>query len=120
MHRCPESKEEGEKASDDDVDGVQDLLNELGLREMKVREVLLGWRRLGKKGEADRPLLLIFRTKVDRDRLLDRAPRLSRNSKEFYRNISIIPDLTQRQRKMEQDMFKEAEQRNLERTEEQK
>ena len=63
-----------------------------------------------------RPLLLIFKTRFDRDMLLDRAPRLSRHSEEEFRNISIFADLTQKQRKMEQDMFKKAENLNRERS----
>ena len=69
-----------EVAQDDDGQGIQGLFNELGLLDMRARNVLLGWRRLGqKKDDQCRPLLLIFKTKADRDRLLDRAPRLSKN-----------------------------------------
>ena len=120
LHRCRESKEEGEQAKEDDRIGTQDLFDKLGLQDMKVTEVLLGWRRLGKKGDADRPLLLIFKTKADRERLLERAPRLARNPEQLYRDISIIPDLTPTQRRMEHDMFKEAERANLARTADQR
>ena len=91
-----------------------------GLMDMDPRDVLLGWRRLGKKdGEALRPLRLVFRAKSDRDKLLDRAPRLSRNPEEYYKNISIFPDLTFKQRKMEKQLFEQAEQNNLTRSDEQ-
>ena len=122
LHRCIESPREvgEEQAKADDLAGTQTLFNELGLREMKAEEVLIGWRRLGKAGEnIDRPLLLIFRTKEDRAKLLNRAPRLSRNSDETFKNISIVPDLTPKQRQMEKEMFKQAERNNLARTEDQ-
>ena len=92
---------------------------QLGLGDINVDRALLGWRRLGRKEEGkSRPLLLIFKHREDRDRLLDRAPRLSKNNDEYYRNISIVPDLTMKQRKMEQEMFKKAEQQNLGRSRE--
>ena len=122
MHRCPESSDaDAEQAKRDDLDGIQDLFNELGLRDMRAKDVLMGWRRLGKKeGDNDRSLLVIFKAKADRDRLLDRAPRLSRNPADFYKNINIVPDLTLKQRNMEKEMFKNAEQNNLQRNTEQK
>ena len=56
------------------MDGIQDLFNELGMRDMLAKDVLIGWRRLGKKNnDENRPLLPIFKMKVDRDRFLDRA-----------------------------------------------
>ena len=112
MHSCPESMATVEEtAKGDDLEGIKDLFVQLGLRDINAGEALLGWRRLGKKEETrSRPLLLIFKYREDRDRLLDRAPRLSKNIDEFYRNISIVPDLTMKQRKMEQEMFKKAEQ----------
>ena len=106
-------------AHGDDMKGIKDLLSQLGLGDLNADDALLGWRRLGKKEEGKtRPLLLIFKHKGDRDRLLDRAPRLSKNSEDYYRNISIVPDLTMKQRKMEQEMFQKAEQQNLRRTRE--
>ena len=58
--------------------------------------------------------------KSDRDLLLEKAPRLSKNQEEYWRNISVVADLTKKQRELEQSMFKRAEERNLTRsTEEQ-
>ena len=121
MH-CSEDPqaESDEQAKQSDLDGIKDLFMELGLRDMDPRDVLLGWRRLGKKdGEASRPLLLVFISKSDRDKLLDRAPRLSRNPEEYYKNISIFPDLTFKQRKMEKQLFEQTERNNLTRSDEQ-
>ena len=62
-----------------------------------------------------RPLLLIFKNKADRDMLLQRTPRLSKDVDDYWKSINVVPDLTLRQRKLEQDMYKRAEKRNLER-----
>ena len=120
MHSCPESIAAVEEtAKGDDLKGIKDLFDQLGLGDINVDRALLGWRRLGRKEDGkSRPLLLIFKHREDRDRLLDRAPRLSKNTDEYYRNISIVPDLTMKQRKMEQEMFKKAEQQNLSRSRE--
>ena len=59
------------------------MFDQLGLR-MSVDNVLIGVRRLGKvrtDGQT-RPLLLIFKRKEDRDQMIDRAPRLSREQEE--------------------------------------
>ena len=119
VHKCFES-EMGveEEAQGDDLRSIQGLLNEIGLRDMVARDALIGWRRLGQKKDdgQSRPLLLIFKNRTDRDKLLDRAPRLSHNKEEDYRNISIVADLTMKQRQMEQEMFRKAQRLNLERT----
>ena len=117
VHKCFES-EAGvlEEEQEDDLRSLQGLFNELGLRDMVAKDALIGWRRLGKVKQSDdqpRPLLLIFKTRADRDKLLDRAPRLSRHVEEDYRNINIVADLTRKQRQMEQEMFRKAEKSNL-------
>ena len=61
-------------------------------------------------------MLLIFKRKEDRDQLIKRAPRLSREQDEYWRNITIVADLTKRQRELEQAMFKKAEELNLARS----
>ena len=121
-HKCPESHVNvPEDAKRDDMDGVQGLFEHLGLA-MRADQVLIGLRRLGKvrdDGQA-RPLLLIFKNKQDRDKLLERAPRLSKDQESYWRDINIVADLTQKQRQLEQSMFKRAEEQNLARnTEEQ-
>ena len=121
-HKCPESHVSvPEDASGDDMAGTQGLFEHLGLT-MRADQVLIGLRRLGKvrdDGQA-RPLLLIFKNKQDRDKLLERAPRLSKDQESYWRDINIVADLTQKQRQLEQSMFKRAEEQNLARnTEEQ-
>ena len=67
---------------------------------MEAKRVLVGTRRLGerKARENPRPLLLIFKLKEDRDFLLGRAPRLSRETDIYWRDINIVADLTKKQR----------------------
>ena len=115
-HKCPESSfSVPEDAKMSDMEGTQGLFDHLGLP-FKASEVLIGLRRLGKAtgiAEQPRPLLLIFKNKADRDMLLQRTPRLSKDNEEYWTRINVVPDLTQRQRKLEQDMFKKAEAKNL-------
>ena len=96
------------------LSGTQGLFDHLGLA-MRADQVLIGLRRLGKVREDGlaRPLLLIFRNKQDRDKLLEKAPRLSKDQEDYWRDINIVADLTQRQRQLEQSMFKRAEDQNL-------
>ena len=101
-HKCPESHVNvPEDAKRDDMDGVQGLFEHLGLA-MRADQVLIGLRRLGKvrdDGQA-RPLLLIFKNKQDRDKLLERAPKLSKDKESYWRDINIVADLTQKQRQL--------------------
>ena len=118
-HKCPESEfSVPEDAKSSDMEGTQGLFYHLGLP-FRAYQVLIGLRRLGKlAGSAGqpRPLLLIFRNKGDRDMLLQRAPRLSKDRDEYWTRVNVVPDLTMRQRKLEQDMFKRAEGKNLSRS----
>ena len=118
-HSCPESPFSiPEDAKSMDMEGAQGLFDHLGLA-FRAQDVLIGLRRLGKVSggsEQPRPLLLIFKNKSDRDMLLQRAPRLSKDEDEYWKSINVVPDLTMRQRKLEQDMFKKTEARNLSRT----
>ena len=116
-YKCPEADTtDAEAARVSDMVGVQGLFDHLGLVK-RADQVLVGLRRLGKVKEdlQARPLLLIFRNKWDRDMLLERAPRLSKDDDEYWRSINIVADLTQKQRQMEQNMFRRAEEQNMER-----
>ena len=63
-----------------------------------------------------RPLLIIFKHKNDRDALLEKAPKLSKDEDEYWKKISVVADLTQKQRELEKNMFRKAEMRNLQRS----
>jgi hypothetical protein len=69
LHRSPESKEVGDdQAKAEDLIGIQNLFNELGMRDMIAGKALIGWRRLGKSNGMDRTLLQIFKQKAAADR----------------------------------------------------
>ena len=72
--------------------------------------------RLGtKKDDTSRPLLVGMKDPELRHQILSAAPKLADTD---MKNISVVPDLTARQRKEESNMRKEAEKRNEELTEE--
>ena len=48
--------------------------------------------------------------------MLDRAPRLSRETEEYSKNIHIVADLTKKHRDMEAQMLKKSEESNLARS----
>ena len=117
-YKCPEADTtDDEFARAADMTGAQGLFDHLGLAK-RADQVLIGVRRLGKvkQDQQDRPLLLIFRNKWDRDMLLEKAPRLSKDADEYWRSINIVADLTQKQRQLEQNMFRRSEEQNLART----
>ena len=76
VHKCPESADD-----DQEMVSVQGIFDKLEAR-MEAKRVLLGTRRLGERRDREnpRPLLLIFKQKEDRDFLLGRAPRLSKEA----------------------------------------
>ena len=47
---------------------------------------------------------------------MEKVPRLSRDEDEYWRKISVVPDLTMKQRELERNMFKKSQERNLNRT----
>jgi hypothetical protein len=65
--------------------------------------------RVGEKGDGPRPLAVSFRREEQKEDLLENARKL-RNTQ--FAEVTIIPDLTQEQRKDEAGMQKEAEERN--------
>ena len=67
--------------------------------------------RIGERGERNRPLIVGFYTEWSRSILLKNAKYLNESE---YENVSIAPDLTQRQRAAERDLVAEAERRNEE------
>ena len=118
LHGCEESDAKG------DMEGLVGLLTRLGTR-LGASDVVSA-RRLGEIRErgtardSNRPLLAVMKTKADRDVVLASAPRLAKDVDSYYHNISIKTDLTKHQRKEEANMYKQAEERNLDRTTEEK
>jgi hypothetical protein len=66
-------------------------------------------RRVGERGEWDRPLVMGLYSEETKYKILRRARKLEKTE---YRDVSITQDLTKRQREEEGEMVKEAERRN--------
>jgi uncharacterized coiled-coil protein SlyX len=74
-------------------------------------------RRIGERGDDPRPMVIGLENEDEKRHLLGRAREL-RNTR--YSDISIVPDLTRKQRNREARMKEEAEEKNKELTEEEK
>ena len=75
-------------------------------------------RRIGEKLERHeaRPLLVGFESVQTSEAILERANRLSRSTHEGLREVTIVPDLTMKQRKDEQEKIVEVKKKNLTRS----
>ena len=81
---------------------------------VKVEDAVKVARRLGaKKGGESQPLLLVFKNKQDREKILTNAPKLDKAG-EPWKQVNIVVDLTQRQRKEDDEVKKEVEKKNSE------
>ena len=74
-------------------------------------------RRVGERGQDPRPMVIGLYTEESKRNILERS-RYLRNTR--YEAVSVVPDLTQSQRKGEQRLRTEAERRNQELTTEDK
>ena len=108
---------DGKKRAEIDICRVQELADKLEAV-VRVKDVVKFSKRIGaKKDNTDRPLLLGFRNKHDRNIILDRAPKLSEMA-EPWKKINVVTDLTKRQRKEDNDAREEAEKKNKDMSEE--
>lgn len=121
LHQLPEpsdSVKEGTNRKKHDDEKLLDLLSELNVK-INPKEDVKFCVRLGETRNdletKPRPILIGFRNLDVRDNILQ----VSRNlSKTKYKDVSIIPDLTKRQRQQETDMRKEVDKRNSDLSEE--
>jgi hypothetical protein len=107
----PEDIKDGRERAAADNSKVQELVNliEAGVQ---VSESVRYNKRLGAKKEHEtRPLLLGFRKRDDRDKILSNAPKLARVG-EPWDKVNVVPDMTKRQRQEDKDVKEEAERRN--------
>jgi hypothetical protein len=117
MHRVGEAVEETasfEERKKWDLLSCNNIFAALQL-DMRAEAVVKFCRRVGEKGEGPRPLLVGFKRESQKEDLLEKARDL-RNTQ--FAEVTIIPDLTNEQRKEEAEMVKEAEQRNRQLTQE--
>lgn len=82
---------------------------------LRSEEAVQFCRRVGEVGDTPRPIIIGLWTQRDRHLILNRAPELRHTQ---YREVGIVPDLTNIQRKEEADLRAEAEDRNANLTQE--
>jgi len=115
VHRMEEAGEWAKTANERrtwDMDSCGNMFKELRMDWNK--EAIRFCRRIGEKGEEPRPMVVGLNREAQKEELLDRAKDLQNT---VFANIGIVPDLTQEQRKDEADMAKEADRRNMDRSE---
>ena len=88
-----------------DMENMQELANVIGV-DVVVKEAVKVARRLGaKKGAESRPLLLVFKNREDREKFLDKAPKLDKAG-EPWKQVNVVVDLTAKQRQEDNDVKK--------------
>jgi hypothetical protein len=112
MHGVQESdakERSGEKRIEWDMKEIEEIFKVLELS--LTREDVKFCRRVGEKGDAPRALIVGFHTEYARSVLLRYTRYLADTE---YEDVSVMPDLTKRQRQEELTMKDEAERRNEE------
>ena len=93
------------------MDSLRNLFNEIGA--VTSENDIAFAKRLGPRGESTRPLLIGFSNLNARESVLDNAKKLA-GMDEARQQISIIRDLTPKQREEEENLRKEAVKKNAE------
>ena len=129
LHRVGESGDgDARRRIDHDKKFVQQLLNVIGVGEgVGVERDIKFVRRLGPRvsdGDREekrdpRPLLVGLVHKYHSELILENCWKLADTSNEAMRVVSVVRDLTQRQRAGERELYKEAARKNLVRSQEQ-
>jgi len=112
MHRVAEAGGEvkdGEARKRHDKDMCGKILQAIGLEGME--QEIKAFRRLGEKSSEDRPIVLVLKSEEAKRKLLEASPMLKETE---YKEVGIVPDLTNEQRKEEAEMQEEATRRNEE------
>jgi hypothetical protein len=113
----PETIKDGRERAAADNSKVQELVD-LIQAGVQVSEAIRYNKRLGaKKDHEARPLLLGFRCREDKDKILSKAPKLAR-AEEPWDRVNVVPDMTKRQRQEDKDVKEEAERKNNDMNEE--
>ena len=96
-----------------DKEAVSDLFNALKMtaEEEDIKFVVRIGKQSDQAGANPRPLKINFRNLKIREQLFNRARKLPSTS---FNNISIVPDLTDQQRREDKEMYARAERKNAE------
>jgi hypothetical protein len=112
LEKCNDQGLSGPERMEQDARYSQELFAEAGVRVTPTD--IKFCRRVGPRGEKERPLIVGFYSAATRNRIL----RADFTSSQY--EVSIGPDLTKKQREEEAEIWKEKERRNLNRTAEEK
>ena len=115
IHNVPESNLPDKKEKESrDLRGVQKLFNMIGVQ-LEVSDVVKFSRREGEKrlDEQPRPLKVVLRRKEERDLVLANAHKLSNCDGEEWRKVTVVSDLTKKQRSEEAELRKLTASKNL-------
>ena len=117
VHMIKESTSDNlEERKEDDRSEIDDLFTELEL-DISSEDVKF-IKRLGRRTQDTvRPILLGLKTHSDKEKIMSRANTL-KDKEDPWNEIYISPDLTYQQRKEDERVRAECEQKNLERSEE--
>lgn len=114
-HNVPESpSHNAEDRKEFDFLFTKDLLLHMNLN--IVGKNITAIKRLGKRSNKPRPMMIICADPALRDEVLARKNRLSRTEGD-WKLIKISPDLTQQQRQNDKEIYEEVEKKNHERSE---
>ena len=114
IHQIPEPPESLDKGGQRKEHDTQKVLDIFGFLQVPVRKEGIKFiYRAGEKPDngKPRPIILSLKNIAEKEAIMDSARNLANSN---FSHISIVPDLTQRQRKDEERLRKEAERRNAE------
>jgi len=112
IHRLPEPGPEfrtAEERRNQDLTACGRIFLTMGLNYMA--DEVKACRRLGEKGNEDRPLIVVLRSEESKRKILEKAWKLAETE---FGETSIVPDMTPMQRKEEEELRIEADRKNAE------
>jgi len=113
MHRVEEATGEEAATAEDrrtaDTEKIRKIFDTIG--QINMVEEVKTCRRIGERGEGERPLLVVMKSEDAKKRILENASQLQGTDLE---NVGIVPDLTNMQQKEEEELREEADRRNVE------
>jgi len=91
-----------------EIDSRTTIFHAIGLK-YKPEEIIIHNRRVGEKGANPRPIVVTIATEEERRKILNKAKLLADTE---LSEVGIVPDLTWKQRQAEENLWKVAEEKN--------
>jgi len=110
FHRIEEPSDSiviGEERRKHDMEQLKMVFQTIGLAGME--DDVKACRRLGEKGDNDRPIIVVLKSEDSKRKILEEARKLKDTD---FADVGIVPDLTSEQRREEAEMMEETERRN--------